>query len=266
MNILTIGARLKKIRLEKGLSLEEVHKKTKIHLNILKAIEGESLTDLSPIYLKSFLKIYAKFLGVDPKDYASDYKGSAQSKAGPGLVKDSKLKLSSFRPSRELKRAVIILIIILVSSVLLFKLGRFLALKHKNRLAQVKVSSLRLPVTAVKKEKKSREKAALVSVHKVDLKEKPVTRKEVFSGIRLTIRARQNCWVSLKSDGKVVFQRILEKGRFETWSAKDKIELSIGNAAAVELEVNDQHFDKLGRNGQALKNIIITKEGLRVPQ
>ena len=37
------GEKIKSARLQKGLSLEEVHKKTKIHLNILKAIEEDSL-------------------------------------------------------------------------------------------------------------------------------------------------------------------------------------------------------------------------------
>ena len=65
------GAELKKIRLEKGIRLEEIHKKTKIHINILKAIEGDSLTDLNPVYLRGFIKIYCNFLGLDPKDYYS---------------------------------------------------------------------------------------------------------------------------------------------------------------------------------------------------
>ena len=52
----TIGAKLKKIRLEKGLTLEEAHKQTKIHLNILKAIEDESLVNFNPVYIKGFLK------------------------------------------------------------------------------------------------------------------------------------------------------------------------------------------------------------------
>ena len=54
------GARLKKIRLEKGISLEEVHKKTRIHLDLLKAIEEDSLINLSPVYTKGFLKIYCQ--------------------------------------------------------------------------------------------------------------------------------------------------------------------------------------------------------------
>jgi cytoskeletal protein RodZ len=77
MNIELIGERLKKIRQEKGLTLEDLHKKTKVHLNILKAIEGEALTNLSPIYLKGFIKIYCKALGLEPKDYLPDYKESS---------------------------------------------------------------------------------------------------------------------------------------------------------------------------------------------
>ena len=69
MNIETAGARLKKIRQERGLSLEDVQKKTKIHLNVLRAIEGDSISDLSPIYLKGFIKIYCSYLGLDVKDF-----------------------------------------------------------------------------------------------------------------------------------------------------------------------------------------------------
>jgi cytoskeletal protein RodZ len=130
MNILTSGARLKKIRLEKGLSLEDAQKKTRINLNILKAIEGESASDLSPIYLKGFLKIYAKFLGVDPKDYISDYKESIQGaqvvfqkESTPAIAKPPQLDLSSFRITRKMKQAAVLVIAAILVMTGLFKLG-----------------------------------------------------------------------------------------------------------------------------------------------
>jgi hypothetical protein len=70
--------------------------------------------------------------------------------------------------------------------------------------------------------------------------------------------------MQLKSDGKVVFQGVLKKGRFESWQANTKMELSLGNAGVVELEVNGKLISNLGRRGQALKNILITKEGLAI--
>ena len=85
------------------------------------------------------------------------------------------------------------------------------------------------------------------------------------SGIRLIIRARENCYIQLKTDGHVVFQNVLKKGRFESWSAKEKIEFSLSNAGAVDLEINGRTISNLGRKKQPLKHVIVTKEGLMIP-
>jgi hypothetical protein len=70
----------------------------------------------------------------------------------------------------------------------------------------------------------------------------------------------------VKRDGKTVFRQILRKGISESWIAKDKLELSIGNAAALELELNNKIIAPLGKRGQALKSVLITKDGLTVKE
>lgn len=249
------GERLKKIRQEKGLSLEEVQKKTKIHLNILKAIEGDSLTSLSPVYLKGFLKIYCKFLRVDPKDYIPDFKEtrtqvsniipvkyiSDRPREFRLLLKTAIEKLGLLLPSRKFKSIFLFVLIIILLSLSLFNLGKAISSKRKSHLTQIKPSSFQKVVPTQTK-----------------------PQKETTSVIKLGIRAKENCWISLKLDGRLVFQRVLEKGRFESWQAKERIELSLGNASAVELEVNGQVFSNLGRRGQVRKNILITKEGLSI--
>lgn len=246
------GARLKKIRQESGLSLEEVQKKTRIHLNILKAIEGDSLTDLSPVYLKGFLKIYCKFLGVDPKDYIPDYKETQSRPSDIIVTKDDKGaggQLDFFKAvSKKNKRIFIFILIIILLALGLYNLGKAISSKRMLHPGKTRPAYF-LPEKKVKKER-----------------DNTVTKKETASGIRLGIRARENCWVELKADGRIVFRRVLEKGRFETWQAKDRIELSLGNAGVVELEVNGQRFLNLGRRGQVLKGIAITKDGLNIPR
>jgi cytoskeletal protein RodZ len=269
----SVGAKLKKIRLEKGLSLEEAHKKTKIHLNVLKAIEGDTLTNLNPVYLKGFLKIYCRFLGVDPKDYISDYKETQSGikdinlEKPPSFFRTASIKLSSMRQNKEVKLAFIYILAFVLVSFALFRIGKFLSSRHKAHLAQTTKS---IPVIPAKPEKKKMQKAqtaknlSVVSSLQVT---QAASKKEAMPEIRLVILAKENCWISLKADGRAVFQRVLEKGRSETWKAKDKMELTLSNAAGVELQVNGERFPSLGRRGQVLKNIVITaKEGLKIPR
>ncbi|MGE5197919.1 MAG: DUF4115 domain-containing protein, partial [Deltaproteobacteria bacterium] len=84
------------------------------------------------------------------------------------------------------------------------------------------------------------------------------------SGVKLTISAREDCWIKVKSDGKLLYYGILKKGRFDSWQAKDKINLFLGNAGVVDLNANGQVITNLGRKGQVLGDIVITKEGLSV--
>lgn len=279
MNAESAGNRLKKARLEKGLTLEEAHKKTKIHLNILEALEGDGLTNLSPIYLKSFLKIYCRFLGVDPKDYIPDYKEvqkeihvkEEKSPAPRPLEPVSSVK-SSVPFNFDLlgliirnKKYLVFILAVIFAWFALVNLGKFIFSRPKAAAVE-KETPVKKPAAVKPAAVKPKAQKAASSKIVAKPKAPPVSasRKETVSGIRLGIKTKENCWISLKADGRVVFQRILEKGRFESWQAKDKIELSIGNAGAVELEVNGQLFSNLGRRGQALKNIVITADGLKI--
>lgn len=271
------GKELKKIRLEKGISLEEAQKKTKIHANILKAIEGDGLTNLNPVYLKGFLKIYCKYLGVEPKDYILDYKETQTSpditnpprqisknlSESATFFRNVRVKLNTLRPDKRIRTFLIFFSAIVVLWVVFFNAGKIISSRRSDNL-QAKTSA---PSKAVKaatpKAQNSSPGKTTPSVSKPKTSQSKI-QKQNLSGIKLVIRAHGNCWVSLKIDGKLVFHSILEKGRFESWQAKDKMELTLGDAGAVELSVNSQTFSKLGRKGQSLKNILITKEGLTV--
>ncbi|MCM8757911.1 MAG: DUF4115 domain-containing protein, partial [Candidatus Omnitrophica bacterium] len=82
--------------------------------------------------------------------------------------------------------------------------------------------------------------------------------------IKVKIRAKEDCWVKSIVDGKVVFQSILKKGRFNIWEAKESVELSLGNASGIELYVDDKLFSTLGKAGQPIRRLLINKEGLQV--
>jgi len=267
MNIESAGARLKKIRQERGLSLEDIQKKTKIHFNVLRAIEGDSISDLSPVYLKSFIKIYCNYLGLDPKEFTGessqqqkpvlnatigrDIGERVEKRPSSSFIKDASLKLGAMRPAAGLKKIIVFTVLAVVFIFLVFNLVRFISSRFKRQPAK---SQVFIPAATAQK----------ITAKAAKARPSRAAKKEITQGFMLGLFARHKSWVSVKVDGKVVFHGVLAAGRSESWSAKEKIELSLGDAGAVELQVNDQRFANLGRRGQPLKNIIINKEGLKI--
>jgi len=262
-----IGAKLKKIRLEKGLTLEEVHKKTKIHLNVLKAIEEGSVVDLNPVYLKGFMKIYSKFLGVDFKDEQARFKpiNTPDNQAKPvSFIQSASAKMGSLGSPRKIQLSAVIIFAVIFLFVI-FGLGKIIAFKRSRRLAQKNIKSYEATqVRASQKVESSKAQKARV----LNVIPKPqiiqIGSGNNASGVRLTINAREDCWIKVKSDGKLLYHGILKKGRPDNWVAKEKINLTLGNAGAVDLNVNGQVITSLGRKGQVIKDIVITRGGLSV--
>lgn len=292
-----IGDRLKKIRLEKGLSLEEVHKRTKVHINVLRAIEDDSFVNLNPVYVKGFLKIYCQFLGEDPAEYISDYRQPRQrvlvTGEQPAQVRQLRQPAASGQPaagmpaggpavrrftlpqiplpSPRVLRALAAALVALVAVVLVVRLvsAGVRALKASNRKQPRPAASsvtkkpavkpaAALPATSVPA---AAAPAAAVPAAAPAAVKAPSSDTAV---VRLGIRAKEDCWLQVRVDGKTVFQGVLNRGRLEGWQASGRIELTLGDAGKVDVEVNGSRIPALGRKGQSVKNILITRDGLKV--
>ena len=65
---MTIGEKLRRTREEKEMSLEKAAQGTKIRIQFLQAIENDELTVFaSPAQAKGFARLYASFLGIEPR-------------------------------------------------------------------------------------------------------------------------------------------------------------------------------------------------------
>ena len=70
----TIGEVLRLARANQGLTLEELHKKTEIQLDMLEAMEADDFDQLpSPFYTRSFLRKYAWAVELDERIVLDDY-------------------------------------------------------------------------------------------------------------------------------------------------------------------------------------------------
>jgi cytoskeleton protein RodZ len=255
------GERLKKIRLGKGISIEEVAKKTKVALSILKAIEEDGFINLEPIYIKGFIKIYCNYLGVPPSDFIAELK---EPQVEVKLSDDEEKATTFLHPLPVRRPFPWVKVLMVAGAVIIFLFfARFVrgCIKQQSKVAPVVVSVPKK--TSPRPLAPAPKKAAAKAI--AQNKSIPVkSNKEEQAGIRLGIHAKDDCWVQVKVDGKTIFQSVLFRGRMESWAAQERIDLWLGSAGGVELEVNGSRIPSLGRKGQVLKNIVISKDGLKV--
>ena len=70
----TIGERLEEARKRKGISIREAAEATKVRGDYLQRFESNSFEiDLPPLYVRGFLRGYARFLALDPERLVQDY-------------------------------------------------------------------------------------------------------------------------------------------------------------------------------------------------
>src|SRR5438067_9310813 len=70
-----IGSTLREARMRSRIDISEVEARTKIRAKYLRAIENEEWDLLpGPVYVKSFLRTYGDFLGVDSRLLVDEYK------------------------------------------------------------------------------------------------------------------------------------------------------------------------------------------------
>ena len=69
----SLGQKLEEARNRKGISIREASENTKIRGDYLASFEQNNFdVDLPPVYLSGFVKVYARFLGLDPEAVLSE--------------------------------------------------------------------------------------------------------------------------------------------------------------------------------------------------
>jgi len=82
----TLGETLRQARLDKGVSLADAARETRIRRGYLEALEAEDVAALPPmVYTRGFLRSYAEYLGLSPEAMVDLYQPSARREPSPAL-------------------------------------------------------------------------------------------------------------------------------------------------------------------------------------
>lgn len=259
--LLAIGDKLQKAREKLGLEIEQVQAKTRIHSTILRALEeGRCDEILTPTYVKSFLKKYAAFLGVDPAQMLNEYSVIHREAPAQNLTIDRIEVNDTGDFISKFKRAfgIILLLIAVILAVFLVSkmIGNVKKIVSKQKTSQParqKPDSRTLKTDAKKKASVKKDLSA---------QESKASRAKLAEKFKVVLKVKQTVMAGVRVDGVLLFKHVLHKGTVETFTAKDNVTLYVGKAESIDLSLDGNPLDIPGRG--PIERLEITRKGATV--
>ncbi|MGZ6196817.1 MAG: RodZ domain-containing protein [Vulcanimicrobiaceae bacterium] len=228
---MSLGERFRSAREQRGLTLSDVAEQIRIRSVYLAAIEEENWTSIgAPVYIRGFLRTYARFLGVDPEDAVSEFNASGADALGPPATTSSS-QIGPPSSGRSLS-ALIWVASAVALALIAFVIYLFLA-PPKNQPRTVAIGqSTSLPSPAA---------SAVPSPT-------PQPSAPLASTATLAIHLTAPSWLRVTVDGNVSIEGTFPAGTSRTFHGKSAL-VRVGNAGGVEIVVDGKPVRKLGGMG-----------------
>lgn len=258
-----IGRVLREEREERQLSVDEVSRSTRIHANVIKDIESGIFDRIGMIYLKSFLKKYSDFLGLDTESIMKKYDSISSSIPTREFnvdidIEEPEDKENPFATTTEKKIQIALVaflsVVLIVLVFVLIGMMRTRLSKPVTRKALVKEVAAK-PAQPVKKETQTKKKPAVVT-------QKPAPVKEIAGAVNLTLKARGEVWLRVTRGEKRLFDGFLKNGETKSWQADGPLTVWTGKADMLDFIVNGREVGTVAAG--VVRNIKVSSEGVQV--
>jgi cytoskeleton protein RodZ len=293
------GEHLRREREMRGVSLEEISAASKISIRFLQAIENEELAKLpGGIFTRSFVRTYARYLGLDEERVLADCQLTDQQKPEVDIRHITANRALPHGPaSRTRIIALLMAGVLLAGGYVLFRYSRRIM---EQRSSNPMVSPVSTPasgtnpptsVTPVQSSKPalpernpsltatSTSPAGAVTAPGAPPGGPPSPGANVnpanesatsgaagevpaHTDLVLQVAATERAWVAVDADGKTVLQKVLNPNEVENLKGHNSFDVTIGNAQGVVLTLNGETLKPLGRRGE-VKSIHLTRDDLK---
>jgi hypothetical protein len=81
--------------------------------------------------------------------------------------------------------------------------------------------------------------------------------------VTLNLSATERTWLSITSQGKVIFSGILEPSQSKTLKGSDVATMKVGNAGGVDIQWNGKSIGPIGPRGQ-VRTVRFTREHFHI--
>ena len=257
---LRFGEELRRERLAREITLEEISSATKISLHVLRALEASDLKRLpAPAFTRGFIRSYAQHIGIDAEEkvcaYLADMARHSDGKAPlavPGRRK--------FWRGRRATAGIIVggVTAVLLLMGLIAKPDRH-GIARPEKPAPKRVSKIELknvavssePTPAVRQPEPGAPAAAAPSANAA------LPASEDQERVSLVLEFDQDSWTKLDADGETLFKGLIRRGETKRFDARGELRITLGNAGAVRVTVNGHAIDSLGKAGQVVRDLPI---------
>lgn len=259
---------LKSFREAKDISLQYIANRTKIDIKFLQAIEEGNFDILPDLYMRAFIKEYAKEADFDVTEVLKKYdlarKGVTEEKISQSTdLKESNLEQPVEQKEQQTKT--------LVKNETVNKSNSGLQFRFKTNhlkftyvsLAAIIVLSIVVYFLFLRGES-----TKTLEVSDNQLSESSANRFELTSdstqafanieddSLKLALKASERVWVKVLSDNKAVFQNFVNQNENLTFKAEKEFRVSVGNAGAISMELNKKPLIIPGTKGELRSYII----------
>ena len=225
-----IGGRLREAREQRGLSLPDAARRTKLSIHVLQAIERNDFDSLpGGMFRKAYVRTLADEVGLNPDELAADYCARFEPSADPPSAPPPPftLPVASIEPPSPAPLRTIIIATALAGGC--YMLQRDPAAVVPVEDTTFEFVAARLPIDA----------APLAAA--VETQEYP---------LRIEMNITDLCWISAEADGQRIVYRPVDAGERIVVTAEQSISLRLGNAGGVNLSINGAPERSLGANGE----------------
>lgn len=241
----TLGKYLQDARVARGIDLREVAQQTRISAQYLKALEAEDFSKLpGEVFVKGFLKNYAKFLRLDEPEIMQLYAeiqqkrtSAAPSPAVPAaatVIEEEVPHVPSKFPLEPVLWAAGIVVVLALFLFSAFPV-RQQHVKEVHEGSQSPAGSGELSSTPV-----------------------PTSAEKLY----LEIVALENTWLLIRTDTSPQKKALLSKGESLIWSADDRFLLSYGSAGDLKLVLNGKELTVDEPKNAVIRDMVITSSGI----
>ena len=247
----SFGARLKREREQRGVTLDDIALTTKIGKRLLTALEEEHFDQLpGGIFSKGFVRAYARHLGIDEEQAVADYlSATAPSSPSELPLSDLPVEMAEQLEDREPVRAVHVPWTLFAALLLIVALG-FALWGFYSREARKQAPPVAHTQTAA---------VPGAGLTHTNVQSQPADATP--GSFTVSIKAREDSWISITADGKQLSEQMLLAPAEKSIQAHDEIVIKAGSIGALEFSFNGKTLPVQG-DYEEVKTLTFDVNGL----